>query len=165
VGCALLINDLYSVAFVGHHASTALLSWFVMGPFVHYYALFFIGVAEVSNMPLTVVDACKAFKPLRKIVPTLNTLSRLSFAVSFVVIRIVWWPIVSFGFWQLSLEALRTGSAKNSAVVGVFLVGNVFLTGLQFLWGAKLVDFALTTLGFEPIGGSKKGKTTKEATE
>ena len=80
-------------------------------------------------------------------------------------VRLVWWPIVSFGFWQLSLEALRTGSAKNSAVVGVFLVGNVFLTGLQFLWGAKLVDFALTTLGFEPIGGSTKGKTTKEATE
>ena len=83
VGCAIMIADLNTMAFIGHHTMTALLSYFTMHPFVHYYALFFIGIAEATNFPLTFVDATKAFKTLRDDFPIFNQISRISFASSF----------------------------------------------------------------------------------
>ena len=46
VCCAMLIADLNTLAFIGHHTATATLSYFVMSPpgFVRYYALYFLGV-------------------------------------------------------------------------------------------------------------------------
>ena len=138
VCCAMLIADLNTLAFIGHHTATATLSYFVMSPpgFVRYYALYFLGVrlhpptrhlaapahfaqllrslthpalsallrsppllafaqvAELTQIPLTLVDACRAFKPLRTMIPTVNSVSRIAFALSFLALRLIAWPIV-----------------------------------------------------------------------
>ena len=162
VGCACTIADLRTPAFVGHHAMTALLSWFTLAPFVHYYSLFFIGIAESTNFPLTFVDATKAFKSLRNSFPRTNQVSRIAFALSFFAVRMVWWPIVSLDFWRLSLSALRQGTAHSTFIVGTFLVGNIFLTGLQFFWGFQLVKFVKRSFssGAGDVKTEKKEKTT-----
>jgi|TARA_B110000208_G_C11606255_1_gene371944 hypothetical protein len=128
-----------------HHFSTALLSYFVMGPYVHYYAFFFIGVAETTNVPLTIVDACRAFPRLREMYPTVNTLSRGLFAVSFLVIRVCWWPYVSYSFWLLSIELLKKGGGHNVFVIYSFLFGSVGLTLLQLVWGSQIIGFVKAT--------------------
>ena len=164
--CACTIADLRTPAFIGHHAMTALLSYFTLAPFVHYYALFFIGIAEATNFPLTFVDATKAFKSLRGAFPCANQFFRIAFALSFFAVRMIWWPIVSLDFWRLSLAALREGTAHSTFVVGTFLVGNVFLTGLQFFWGFRLVKFVQRSfLGGKPKDEAKNKDEKKKKKE
>ena len=157
--CACTIADLRTPAFIGHHAMTALLSYFTLAPFVHYYALFFIGIAEATNFPLTFVDATKAFRSLRGAFPLANKFFRVSFALSFFAVRMIWWPIVSLDFWRLSLAALSEGKAHSTFVVGTFLVGNIFLTGLQFFWGFQLVKFVQRSFSG---GKPRKSEAEKE---
>ena len=52
----LFINEYKTVLFLGHHITTAILSYSIPRPFVNYYGLFFIGIAETSNTPLTLMD-------------------------------------------------------------------------------------------------------------
>ena len=56
--------------------------------------LAFAQVAELTQIPLTLVDACRAFKPLRTMIPTVNSVSRIAFALSFLALRLIAWPIV-----------------------------------------------------------------------
>ena len=51
------------------------------------------------------------------------------------VVRLIIWPWISYPFWQDSIALLRSGTAHSNFVVGFFLVANIFLTGLQFVWG------------------------------
>lgn len=150
--CFTLTKDCGKIENKLHHFTTALLSFFVLEKYVHYYAFFFVGIAEITNIPLTLVDACRAFPTLRSMIPTINTCGRLVFAISFFVIRIFWWPIVSYQFWVLTIDALKTGRSHNIYVALIFLVSNAGLTLLQFYWGIQLLGFVKSTLA----AGSKK---------
>lgn len=70
-----------------------------------------------------------------------NEISRVVFAVSFIIIRLIMWPYVSYDFWIGSFDLLKTGKAHSNFVVAFFLFANLFLTGLQFLWGSKIFGF------------------------
>lgn len=133
--------DLRDPAMIGHHIATFSLAYFGLNPYVHYYALFFFGFAEMTNIPLTLVDIFKYFPDLKEKYPTLNEICRISFAVSFIIIRLFVWPYISYYFWVGSLDVLNSGKAHSSMVVIVFLVANLFLTGLQFFWGSKIFGF------------------------
>lgn len=55
-----LINpDQFSFSMVGHHGVTGLLAYFGLRPYLQYYGLFFFGIAELTNIPLTFVDTFK----------------------------------------------------------------------------------------------------------
>ena len=97
-------------------------------------------------------DVC--YRCLAGIIPRANMASMVIFALSFFAVRNIWWPAVSLEFWTLSVKSLRDGTAHSNAVVGVFLVGNIFLTGLQFFWGFLLLKKVRKTLQ----GQSKKSK-------
>ena len=91
---------------------------------MNYYAFFFVGIAEATNIPLTVVDACRAFPKLKEQIPKTNTMARLIFAISFFIVRVFWWPYVSYTFWLLSIDLIRNGDATkihNIFVVYIFL--------------------------------------------
>jgi hypothetical protein len=137
----LLNADLRDPAMIGHHIATGSLAYFGLHPYVHYYALFFFGFSELTNIPLTMVDIFKYFPELKDNMSIVNEVCRVTFAVSFIAIRIIMWPIVSYQFWLDSFDLLQTGAAHSNFVVGVFLGANIFLTGLQFLWGSKIVGF------------------------
>ena len=140
--CFILPKDCGQIANYAHHASTAFLAYFVLYPYVNYYAFFFVGIAEATNIPLTVVDACRAFPKLKEQIPKTNTMARLIFAISFFIVRVFWWPYVSYTFWLLSIDLIRNGDATkihNIFVVYIFLIGNIGLTFLQFFWGQKIL--------------------------
>jgi hypothetical protein len=137
-----LVNaDLRDPAMIGHHIATFSLAYFGLNPYVHYYALFFFGFAEMTNIPLTLVDIFKYFPDLKEKFSTINEICRISFALSFIVLRLIVWPYVSYGFWVGSLNLLQSGEAHSPLVVFVFLAANIFLTGLQFFWGSKIFGF------------------------
>lgn len=137
-----LVNaDLRDPAMIGHHVVTGTLAYFGLFPYLHYKGLFYMGVAELTNVPLTIVDIFKYFPDMAKKYSGLNEFSRISFALSFVLIRLLYWPYFSLDFWRGSIELIASGKAHSNFVVGFFLAANVFLTGLQFFWGSKIFGF------------------------
>jgi hypothetical protein len=131
---SILVSDFRDPAMVGHHLITGSLAYFGLYPYIHFKALFFFGVAEFTNVPLTVVDTFKYFPDLAKKYSALNEFSRYLFALSFVVLRLIVWPYCCYDFWVGSVDLLRSGKAHSSFVVAFFLGANVFLTGLQYFW-------------------------------
>ena len=93
------------------------------------------------QIPLTLVDIFKYFPDLKEKMSWLNELSRYTFALSFLIIRLIIWPYISYDFIRGSVDLLQSGRAHSKFAVGFFLFANVFLTGLQFFWGTKIFGF------------------------
>jgi len=127
-----------TVAFIGHHVVTCLLALLSMAPFVHYYSLFFLGVACFSSVPLCAIDICNHLRPHYPTFEALHGPSRSVFAILFLIIRVAIWPCVSARFWVDAVGTVREGSAHSTGAVVVFLSANIFLTGLQLMWGRKV---------------------------
>ena len=89
--------------------------------------------------------------------PVLFSISKYGFAVAFVGVRIIWWPPVSYQFWLDSYDILMTGKAHSEFVVGFFLVANLFLTVLQFIW----LRLILQSAGILPKAAKEKDKGQK----
>jgi hypothetical protein len=128
---------------VGHHFFSALVAYFGLFPFGHFAALYYLGVAEATNIPLTVVDVFKYFKDLAAKYRLLNEISRYSFALSFVVMRLIIWPIGSVTFWKGCVNLLTSGAAHSKFVVSFYLAANIFLTGLQVNFVMRTFELTL----------------------
>ena len=137
------VKDLMDIKMIGHHLATFSLGYFGLYPYLHYYGLFFFGFAEVTNIPLTLVDAFRYSPVLKEKFSWLNDLSRGIFGAAFIVIRLVMWPYYSYLFWVGSVDLLQSGKAHSNFVVSFFLLANIFLTGLQFLWGSTIISFII----------------------
>ena len=155
----LFVPDLRNPLMMGHHTFTALLGYFGLNPYLHGAGLFFFGVAELSNVPLTVYDIFKYTKPAgyQEKYPKLFELTKVSFAVSFIVLRLIIWPIKSWIFWIGSIELLQSGKAHSQFVVGFFLVANIFLTFLQFMWGWQIISMILPGAAEKKVVQGKRG--------
>ena len=135
VVAVLVLPEYRSVAYIGHHVTTLVLSVLAFHPWCHYYIIFFFGVATTSSLPLCMFEsldalgwysAADAVKPL--------------FAVSFLAIRTAYWPLVSLGFWQDALWALssRKSRVHSTGAYILLMVANIGLTSLQFLWTGEI---------------------------
>lgn len=122
-------------------------------PVLGYYAPFFFGVVELSSLPLVVVDI---FHPKHKEwnayltssdrpgwLLRVNDVSRVVFALSFLVVRTVCFPYVSiFGVlsdvWQVA--PLPLGARNGVPNLPLFLIAalNTFFSCLQLYWGSLL---------------------------
>ena len=149
--------DLRDLPMIGHHLVTGSLAYFGLHPYLHGRAMFFFGFAEFTNVPLTFVDIFKYFPELKEKYSLVNEVSRVIFAVSFIIIRLIIWPYVSYEFWLGSYDLLSSGKAHSNFVVSFFLFANLFLTGLQFLWGSKIFGFL-----FKSGKSGKKGEEKKK---
>lgn len=150
--------DLRDPAMIGHHVVTGTLAYMGLHPYLHGRAMFFFGFAEFTNVPLTFVDIFKYFPALKERFSLVNEVSRVVFALSFIIIRLIIWPFVSYQFWVGSYDLLSTGKAHSTFVVSFFLGANVFLTGLQFLWGSKIFGFLFKSGKSKKSGENKKAK-------
>jgi hypothetical protein len=139
---------------VGHHVVTGSLGYFGLAPYLHFSGIFYFGIAEFTNIPLTFYDIFKYFPEYKTTFPAIYEGSRVIFALTFVALRLVVWPIVSYPFWVGSIELVQSGKAHSNTVVLTFLVANSFLTGLQFLWGSKIVSVLMSALS--PSKSKKK---------
>jgi hypothetical protein len=137
-----------------HHATTCFLALFGGYPFLQYYGFFFFGLANASSVPLCLGEALGALG-----FSTAALLCQVLFAVAFLVVRTIYWPLVSYGFWQDCLAYLRAGDAHSSATVSFFLAANVILTGMQALWTHAVLRGVGEALGLiKPAGAGDQSK-------
>ncbi len=125
-----------------HHALTlGLCVAAVSYQFVGGFTPFFIGMSEISSVALAFVDVFKFFPKLRESFPATNQISRNVFAVLFISIRVLYWPIVALLFWRASLlELLATAPLRYPLwLYWLFLFSNAFLTLMQLYWGSLIV--------------------------
>ncbi len=125
-----------------HHVVTFLVGVFgiIPQPYLQSYSLFFFGIAELSTIPLQVVDIFKNFKHTQWATEfqDVKVFFQFLFALLFLIIRCIIWPSVSFVFWRDALMLLSKGKAHNTLIVVFSLCANVFLTSLQIYWGALI---------------------------
>lgn len=163
----LLAADLRDVTMIVHHVLVTLLAYMGLHPYVHIDAMFFFGVAELTNIPLTIIDVFKYLPDLKKNYPAANEACRSIFAVLFIVLRLLVWPVYCYPFWVHSLQLLTIDQSSSinrsivsfftktlsvppldssvachsTFVVCFFLFANVMLTLLQFYWGFTIFGF------------------------
>jgi hypothetical protein len=131
--------DLRDPAMLGHHFVTAFLGYLGLGPFFQYQALFFFGLAEWTNVPLTIVDVFKYFPMYAEKFNIINQFARYSFALSFVILRLILWPYYSLSYFPELFDLMSKGKIRSMIVVTIFVGADIFLTFLQFLWGELIV--------------------------
>lgn len=167
-----LLADLREMTMVVHHSLVVILAYMGMHPYVHAAAMFFFGVAEVTNVPLTVIDVFKYLPALKQAYPQVNEAMRAVFAVLFIALRLVVWPYYCYPFWVRSAQLLLRhhgvgmegqpdptaafhvaglvgplpdGARCHSAfVVSFFVLANLLLTLLQYYWGVTIFGFLFT---------------------
>ena len=133
---SLFNSELNSVEMLLHHAMTGLLCyWMLSLPYMSFYGIYFMGVCEISSLPLSVVDFMRFFPDYKDKYPLINMINSLLFGVLFVWFRIIKWIQYSAGAWRDSMHVLKMKKlpVPRSVVVGV-LVLNVFFTALQIVW-------------------------------
>lgn len=149
ITCVAIVPEMGAPAFVAHHLSTLTLALLSATPpgFLHYYTFFFFGSSMVSSAPLCaskIFDVARCPTPAGEVVypgaAAWHGRSRIVFAVLFLLVRIVIWPVISLGFWQDAIAVLADGSVHSVPAISFVLVANVFLTGLQFVWGRLVVE-------------------------
>jgi len=106
-----------------------------------YYSPCFMGVAEISSLPLAFVDLFKQFPPLRALFPVANEMLRNVFAASFLLLRGVYWPICSVGFFRTHYIGWAAGAPWPMAapIMYTFIFCNVAMTALQWYWSSIIV--------------------------
>lgn len=151
---SLILTEFRTPDAIGHHVVTATLAYFGFAPYAQYYALFYFGVAEASSIPLNLLDVFKYLPHLTDQYPAVQGAVKASFGISFFIIRMFYWPVLSYELFFGCLELFQSGKAHSTFVVGFFLGANLFLTFLQFYWGFLIARKALGLGG--PKGGTKK---------
>ena len=146
-----LHKELNAPEMLAHHSLAALLCyWGLTMPYMHYYAIYFMGVAEVSSVPLVLVDICKYYPEFAKRFPLVDLLSKLAFAAAFVAVRDVFWVYTAVTVWKDGVGILRKGNfpAKYPGyITASVLVANAFFTTLQIVWTGKLLEGAAELFG------------------
>eukprot|EP00930_Biecheleria_cincta_P070696 TRINITY_DN58307_c0_g1_i1.p1 TRINITY_DN58307_c0_g1~~TRINITY_DN58307_c0_g1_i1.p1 ORF type:complete len:284 (+),score=36.67 TRINITY_DN58307_c0_g1_i1:32-883(+) len=135
-----------------HHLLLSVLAYHAMRcHFVQYYYFFYVGLAEFSSVPLTLMNLlrCLGQDPKAPAAPKLFAVMRCSFAVLFLHIRVVMWLLVNRQFYSdmfillwppmAAEDLLQRHPAVGKTAVWCWLLANVFLTMLQLIWAAKVI--------------------------
>ena len=122
-----------------HHLSSGLCALFTMRPYLQYYGLFFFGMPELSSVPLAFVTLSKCFPVLKSNYPVVHAVSRWSFGVLFLIIRLIIWTYVSCHFWIDVCLLLSEGGGKFNFAMGYFCFAHLLLTAMQYYWGHTIV--------------------------
>eukprot|EP00929_Paragymnodinium_shiwhaense_P006585 TRINITY_DN11027_c0_g1_i1.p1 TRINITY_DN11027_c0_g1~~TRINITY_DN11027_c0_g1_i1.p1 ORF type:complete len:305 (-),score=25.72 TRINITY_DN11027_c0_g1_i1:313-1146(-) len=136
----LAVKELREIQHLAHHSITCILACCGLlsgeNGCLLYYAAFFFGVTEVSSIPLAMVDMFRKNQQLASAYPKTNELCRSVFAVLFLAIRCVYWPVVIVNlFIQLWQQRDRVGLPL---VVFLYISGTG-LTCLQYFWGSLVL--------------------------
>lgn len=132
------VSDLFGYVMLGHHSFALVLSIFLTLPYSQWYAPFFLGIIELTNIPLTFVDIFRMFPEFEEnsVGRALNSISKFLFTFSFFLIRLIIWPYQIY----LLLKSLFN-DIRYPTVLGVGLAMVLALTGLQYYWGYRIIRF------------------------
>lgn len=140
-------RPLLSAEMIAHHAVTWTLGVLNLHPFVHYHIIFFGGVIELSNIPLTIMDVFKLFPRLQEGLPLVYTLMRYSFCVFFLVLRVALWLYHGYQFHTDCIAGIQAGAVHSMTTVLINQIGNIFLTFLQLFWATLVLKGLFKALG------------------
>eukprot|EP00904_Undaria_pinnatifida_P005341 jgi/Undpi1/1937/HiC_scaffold_12.g05324.m1 len=132
----MVIGRLRKPEMLVHHTVSTLMCYFLMRDcYVHYFAIFFLGISEVSSIPLVFVDIFKFFPEVAARCEKANELARIAFAVLFIVLRVLYWPVIAGRHLWDTFGSMQAGTVHNAGVAGFFTACNLSLTLLQWYWG------------------------------
>mmetsp|Transcript_1965 Transcript_1965/g.2380 ORF Transcript_1965/g.2380 Transcript_1965/m.2380 type:complete len:305 (-) Transcript_1965:233-1147(-) len=140
--------------FIAHHLFAGVTAWLGMYPGVaSIYGIFFMGLSEVSTMILVLLsnfDPHFGIDGLEEAFPMTKVALGATFAILFIIIRVIVWPIVTYHFLLDALKVLKRDSVHETKPVKIALrmmvVSSVGLTALQLLWLGEII-----TVGQEEI--------------
>ena len=127
---------------IAHHIVAAALAFLGLHPFLHSFAPFFFGMVESTSVPLTIFDVIERFSESSNLTWTslpIYQVSRISFALSFILLRLILWPIYCAPFWKGSIDLMSKKEAHSNLVVDFYLISSLFMTFLQLMWGQRVV--------------------------
>jgi len=162
---SLAVPDLRILSFILHHVAVLYLVLVELRyGCLHYYAVYFLGVIELSSPFLSLVDAFRDYPALARAYPMTNECARAAFIVAFFAVRVIGWIPVSVDFWSDVLALLPGGGAPThampTAVAYSWLFFHLGLTLLQFHWGRLIASAAYAML----VGdASKRANEAKSA--
>ena len=137
-------------AMVLHHIAVLLVA--CLGAFrtngFKYYAPFFMGLIEISSVPLSIMNFCRDNRDLtREHCPKLVPFARILFAVTFLIVRVLMWtPLMADVLWISALLGLTCNDLCCKVGICAFSASAVFLTFLQFFWATLIVKGLLKML-------------------
>lgn len=133
-----------------HHISVvcvALISVVFTNGF-RYYTAFFYGVAEISSVPLAMMNMFKNNPSLVQKYPTWNIIVKLTFAILFLSVRVIFWAPIMSTFLRLSYSLSSTCPTMLCAFyLRLFMFCATFLSLLQLFWAWKIIKGLLLMTG------------------
>ena len=141
-------ND--GLLFIFHHIFAGFTAWLGMYPGTgSMYGLFFMGMSEISTCVLCLLanfDPQFGVSGLDEAFPNTKIALAAAFVVSFLICRIVLWPIFTYHFLFDCLKALKRDSVKETSKVKsalvMMMISSVGLTILQFVWLGEIITTA-----------------------
>lgn len=102
---------------IAHHAVSLYLAYqLTSNGFLHYWEPFYFGLLELSSVPLCFVDFFRAFPALSKRFDAVNEVVRLSFAATFIPVRCLYMPYISYFWWRDFLSCARERARRDTRV-------------------------------------------------
>ena len=146
----LFLSELNDMTMLAHHTVVILsCQGSLQSKFMQYYSLYMYGILEISNIFLTFMDVFKLFPTLIENYPLLYQIIRNSFAVSFIIVRLIGFPYYMY-FFERDLIYLfwnpkyRLIPISDSYLLFVFS-STIFVVILQFYWGSIIIRSLLGT--------------------
>lgn len=136
------------IIFIFHHVFSAITAYGCMAPKIaNYYPFFFVGLSEISTAVLCLLanfDPLHGVAGLDVAFPTLKIVLAACFVATFIVCRVVTWPILSWHFQEDMFNTLRHHGddpriRKRKGWLYFFIISNGSLTLLQFLWLFEII--------------------------
>jgi len=142
-----VVKSLFTGASMGHHVVMCLscISG-LRGQLMYHYAGFFLGLCELSSIPLQIVEIFRPehFPELTRDNPSLHQLNEILrplFAVLFMLTRAIYFPYVMLSQAIPDIVAsirLGGGSAGEQIGLSIIGVGGLLLTVLQIFWATLM---------------------------
>jgi len=137
-------ND--GIVFILHHLLSGAAAWGGMFPgSTHYYAIFFMGISEVSTAILCMLanfDDEHGVVGLGDAFPLAKVVLGVVFAVAFIICRSVLWPFVTYYFVRDARNAIKSDSPRSRSRRGwlrLFVFSCAGLSILQVLWLGEII--------------------------
>lgn len=131
------------IIFFVHHVITVAVALLCVHPYAQFHGTFFFGISEVSTTLLAILanfDARYGVPRLEQDYPATRLAVGAAFIVSFVLIRSIMWPVISYYFIADSLHVLKHDNPHDRRVVWGFVGMLVTLSVMQVVWLAEIVQ-------------------------
>ena len=134
----LLYKEMRTLQILAHHAFAFILSLCGLDSFLHYWAIFFFGITEISSIPLTVMSIMNHLYGTKKKKYSVYRFCRVAFAVTFLYVRVLIWPFYYLHCIYQAFQYYIDGTLYPIYFY-IFASSSTSLTILQLIWGSKII--------------------------